>query len=90
MGDVPEDDPDVKREVKTAVVTTQADGENNVLRRIISYFSSWFCLKKFIAWILRYCLKLLQSCCRRKEGVVKQLVNGKPELISVEEMKTSE
>ena len=27
---------------------------------------------------------------RRKEGVVKQLVNGKPELISVEEMKTAE
>ena len=27
---------------------------------------------------------------RRKEGVVKQLVNGKPEPISVEEMKTAE
>lgn len=87
--DVPEDDPDVKREAKTAVVTTQPDGENNVLGRIISYFPSWFRLKKFIAWILRYRLKLLQSCCRRK-GVVKQLVNGKPEPISVEEMKTAE
>ena len=90
MRDVPEDDPEVKREAKTAVVTNQADGENDVLRRIISYFSSWFRLKKFIAWILRYRLKLLQSCRRRKEGVVKQLVNGKPEPISVEEMKTAE
>ena len=88
--DVQEDDPEVKREAKTAVVTTQADGENDVFRRIISYFSSWFRLKKFIAWILRYCLKLLQSCRRRKEDVVKQLVNGKPEPISVEEMKTAE
>ena len=40
--DVPEDDPEVKREAKTAVVTTQPDGENNVLGRIISYFPSWF------------------------------------------------
>ena len=47
-------------------------------------------MKKFIAWILRYRLKLLQSCRRRKEDVVKQLVNGKPEPISVEEMKTAE
>ena len=47
-------------------------------------------MKKFIEWILRYGLKLLQSCCRRKEGVVKQLVNGKPKPISVEEMKTAE
>jgi len=39
--DVPEDDPEVKREAKTAVVTTQPDGENNVLGRIISYFPSW-------------------------------------------------
>ena len=88
--DVPEDDPEVKREAKTAVVTNQADGENDVLRQIISYFSSWFRLKKFIAWILHYRLKLLQSCRRRKEGVVKQIVNRKPEPISVEEMKTAE
>lgn len=39
---------------------------------------------------MRYRLKLLQSCRRRKEGVVKQLANGKPEPISVEEMKTAE
>ena len=78
------------REAKTAVITTQTDGENGTLGRIISYFSSWFRLKKFIAWILRYRLKLLQSCRRRKEGVVRQLVNGKPEPISVEEMKAAE
>ena len=90
MRDVPEDDPEVKREAKTAVVMTQADGENDVLGRIISNFSSWFRLKKFIAWILRYRLKLLQSSRRRKEGVVKQLVKGKPEPISVEEIKTAE
>ena len=88
--DVQEDDPEVKREAKTAVVTTQADSENDVFRQIISYFSSWFRFKKFIAWILRYRLKLLQSCRRRKEDVVKQLVNGKPEPISVKEMKTAE
>ena len=38
--DVQEDDLEVKREAKTTVVTTQADGENDVFRRIISYFSS--------------------------------------------------
>ena len=32
MRDVQEDDPEVKREAKTAVVTTQADGENDVFR----------------------------------------------------------
>ena len=90
MRNVPEDDPEVKREAKTDVVTTQADGENDVLGRIISNFSSWFRLKKFIAWILRYRLKLLQSSRRRKEGVDKQLVKGKPEPISVEEIKTAE
>ena len=89
MRDVPEDDPEVKKEVKTAVATTQAGGENNVLRRIISSFWFWFHLKKFIAWILPYLLKLQQSC-RRHKGVVKHLVNGKPTPIFVEEMKTAE
>ena len=60
--DILEDDPEVTKEAKTAFVTTQADDKNDVWRRIISYFSSWFHLKKFIAWILRYRLKLLQSC----------------------------
>ena len=90
MRDVLEDDPEVKKETKTAVVTTQADGENDGLQRIISYVSSLFRLKKFIAWILLYRLKLLQICRRRKEGVVEQLVNEKPEPISVEEMQTAE
>ena len=31
---VPEDDPEVKREAKTAVIMTQADGENGALGRI--------------------------------------------------------
>lgn len=89
MRDVLEDDPEVKKEAKTAVVTTQADGENDGLQRIISYVSSLFRLKKFISWILLYRLKLLQICRRRKEGVVEQLVNEKPEPISVEEMQTA-
>ena len=76
MRDVPEDDPEVKREAKTAVVTTQADGENDVLGRIISNFSSWFRLKKFIAWILRYRLKLFNQVADIKKVLLSSLLKG--------------
>ena len=58
--------------------------------RIIRHHSSWYRLKKCIAWILRYHQKLLQACRRRKEGVAKPLVIEKAKPISLEEMKSSE
>ena len=58
--------------------------------RIIRHHSSWYRLKKCIAWILHYRQKLLQACRRRKEGVAKPLVIEKAKPISLEEMKSSE
>ena len=40
--DVLEDDPEVKKEAKTAVVTTEADGENDVLGKLSVTFRFGF------------------------------------------------
>ena len=64
--------------------------EADFLNRMVQSCSSWYRLKKLMAWILRYCSNLLRECCRRKEGTAKVLISGKPSLISVEEMRTAE
>ena len=88
---MPEDDPEVKIEIKSAAVAVMSTSQDDPVDRIIRYHSSWYRLQKCIAFkILRYRQKLLQACRRRKEGVAKPLVTEKAEPISLEEMKSSE
>ena len=62
-----EDDlPEVKAEVKvTAVVSKEISDQ---VTRIIEYFSAWYCLKKCLAWILRYRKKHLRMVKMRREN----------------------
>ena len=82
--EIREDDPEVKKERKAFSVASTV--EDDSLNRMIQSCSSWYMLKKLMAWILRYCCNLLRECCRRKEGGAKALTYGKASPISVEEM----
>ena len=58
----------------------------NPLDRMMQSCSSWYKLKKLMAWILRYHSNLQHECCRWKEDKAKVLVSEKSCPISVEEM----
>ena len=83
-----EDDPEVKRERKPFSVASTV--EPDFLNRMVQSCSSWYRLKKLMAWILRSRSNLLRECCRRKEDKAKVLISGKSMPISVEEMRSAE
>ena len=76
-----------RKKQRSSLATTD---ETAPLERIIQSCSSWYRLKKLVAWILRYCSKLLSSCRRRKQGLTEDLVVEKAESITVEEMNFAE
>ena len=51
---LPDDDPEVKIEGKSAAVAVMSAYEDDPVDRIIRHHSSCYRLKKCIAWILRY------------------------------------
>ena len=59
---VTEEDPDVKRSV-ACNATVQQNEEASPTERLIKHYSSWYCLKKAVAWMLR-ARKALQEQCR--------------------------
>ena len=63
-------DPEVKKEAKT--FTASAGNNADVVDQMIQYFSSWFKLKKHIAWILYYRSKLLSESqkTRKKQEII--------------------
>ena len=87
-GEIKEDDPEMKKERKSfsAASTVGTD----LLDRMVQSYSSWYRLKKVMAWILRYRSNLLHECRRRKEDRAKVLISEKPSPISVEEMHSAE
>ena len=86
--EVKEDDPEVKKEKKTFSAVSTA--ETDPLDRMMQSCSSWYKLKKLIAWMLRYRSHLLRESRRRKKDKDKELVTEKPCPISVEEMRSAE
>ncbi|XP_073237808.1 uncharacterized protein [Porites lutea] len=86
--EIKEDDPEVKRERKTFSIASTAEAD--FLNRAVQSCSSWYKLKKLMAWILRYRSNLLRECRRRKEGTAKVLVSEIPSPISVEEIHSAE
>ena len=86
--EIKEDDPEVKRERKTFSIASTVEAD--FLNRAVQSCSSWYKLKKLMAWILRYRSNLLRECRRRKEGTAKVLVSEIPSPISVEEMHSAE
>ena len=53
MGDVQEDDPEIKRFGKSFTTKAQEE-ENATIDDILKQFSSWYKLKKIVAWLIRY------------------------------------
>ena len=86
---VEDDDPEVKREAKGCA--TRTDIATNALNRIFERISSWYRLKKFVAWMMRYKEHLKKQRTRRKEGKSTILQNGNKLIpLSVEEMDLAE
>lgn len=49
---VEENDLEVKKEVKSCVI--RVDIVMNVLNRIFEWILFWYCLKKFVVWMMCY------------------------------------
>ncbi|XP_073230045.1 uncharacterized protein [Porites lutea] len=81
--EIKEDDPEVKRERKTFSIASTVEAD--FLNRAVQSCSSWYKLKKLMAWILRYRSNLLREC-----RTAKVLVSEIPSPISVEEMHSAE
>ena len=87
-----DDDPEIKRESQALLSLTNAG--SICISYVLQYFSSWYGLKKFVAWILCYREKLKQSSKRRsKEGLA--LVQDSPgersyDPLSVDEINKTE
>ena len=86
---VEENDPEVKTEAKTSAA--RADIATSALNRIVERISSWYRLKKFVAWMMRYKEQLRRQRTRRAEGQSTILQHGNKLVpFSVEEMDLSE
>ena len=81
-----DDDPEIKRESQALLSLTNTG--TIFINQVLEYFSSWYRLKKFVAWILRYREKLKQSSKRRKEGLA--LVQDSPEERSYDPLSVDE
>ncbi|XP_068689236.1 uncharacterized protein [Montipora foliosa] len=82
------EDPELKREAKT--FTASAGDTADTIEQMIQYFSSWFKLKKHIAWILRYRSKLLSGSQKTKKKQEITFSSEAPMPIAAEEIQCAE
>ncbi|KAK3729480.1 hypothetical protein QZH41_019941, partial [Actinostola sp. cb2023] len=87
MGDVQEDDPEVKKSAKSFATKAQEE-ENATIDDILKRFSSWDKLKKTVAWLIRYKANLREA--RRKRQLRQSMTYGEIQPIRVEELKNAE
>ena len=85
-------DPELKEEAKT--FSASACNNADIIDHTLQYLSSWFKLKKPIAWILRYSSKLLSASqeTRKKQEIIfstKDLCQLQPQKYSVQKSKLS-
>ena len=89
LGSIPDDDPEVKAVAK--VYATLADVQFCPLVEYFKCTSSWYNLKKSVAWILRYCENLRKaSKSTRSCEPVESTQSQSLQCITVDEMKTAE
>ncbi|XP_074648982.1 uncharacterized protein LOC141904302 [Tubulanus polymorphus] len=83
-----DDNLEVKQE--KILVNSINEGNRNFLHDLFQMFSSWFKLKKTIAWLLRYKKKLMLAVSNRHKKEVKydNLIEIRP--ITVDELRASE
>ncbi|KAK3752073.1 hypothetical protein QZH41_005572 [Actinostola sp. cb2023] len=85
---IDDNDSEVKRETKT--FTVSSSDSPDVIDRMILHFSSWFKLKKYVAWILRYRSKVLCASRKRKRQEKVTFATVKPQPITTEELQHAE
>ncbi|KAK3747784.1 hypothetical protein QZH41_013322, partial [Actinostola sp. cb2023] len=85
---IDDNDSEVKRETKT--FTVSSSDSPDVIDRMILHFSSWFKLKKYVAWILRYRSKVLSASRKRKQQEKVTFATEKPQSITTEELQHAE
>ena len=86
---VDDDDLELKKEAKT-FTTHSSNTADTPLDRMIERFSSWFKLKKQVAWTLRYRSKLVCASRRRKEKQEVTLSAERPQPLTTDEIQQAE
>ena len=86
--EVSSDDPEVRRTAE--VLSLLADIQESPMNKIFERFSSWYQLKRFIAWVLRYRAKLRVAVKQKRAGHAMKTVERKLVPISLDELKTAE
>ena len=81
-------DPEVKK--ATEVFLTSIEVRERSMNRIFEYFSSWYRLKKFFAWMLRFRVKLRDAVEQRRIGRVILTENKKIDPIALDELESAE
>ena len=85
---IPSGDPEVK--VHATSLATSSNPSISTLSDLFQRISSWYRLKKVVAWILRYRSHLLIASKSRVQSVQLKSPVKRPSLISVEEMERAE
>ena len=67
VGEVPSDDPEVRKEVQAYNVVNIAEQKDGVMNRLITRCSYWNKLKKSVAWLLRFKLWLQWKLRKKME-----------------------
>lgn len=83
-----EDDPEEKREKRSLAINSKEP--DDILQRLVVQVSSWYRLKKFVAWLLRYRSKLRQAVAKRKLGKPDGDQNTEIPPLSTSEMEDAE
>ena len=81
-------DPEVKRTAE--VLSLSADVREGSTNKIFERFSSWYRLKKFIAWALRYRAKLRVAVELSRAGLAMKAVEARIDPITLDELKSAE
>ena len=88
MRHISQSDPEVRDEKKTCVAISQSDHN---IEKILEKFSTWWRMKKCIAWILRYKTNLHRALQQRQHGQPVEFGDlNSIQMITLEEMNNAE
>ncbi|MCG8431673.1 MAG: hypothetical protein MJA29_10925, partial [Candidatus Omnitrophica bacterium] len=98
LGEVSGDDPEVKQSVPASVFATGSSvtdlgTETEIVNKLINYHSSWFRLKRSVAWILKVKSELLRRVRNKSDKVVSdsdQSVETCKAWVTITEMRQAE
>ena len=80
-------DPEVKKTTEVFIASTEV--RKRSMNSIFQYFSSWFRLKTFFAWMLRFRVKLRNAVEQRRTGRLILTENSKVDPITPDELESA-